>query len=77
MANSIIHLPKSLVGNMRYKVKCFKYREDMHKFLNDGSNSLKWRETKKDEPTKSGTYAFAGGQYINVRKLDASVLAHI
>lgn len=28
-------------------------------------------------PTKSGIYAFAGGQWHNVTKLDPSILAHI
>lgn len=34
-----------------------------------------WTEYNGD--LKAGTYAFAGGQWHNVKKLDASLLAHI
>jgi len=62
---------------MRYKVKAFKYAQNMHEFLNTGDNALKWRETKDGEPTKTGTYAYAGQQYHNVKTLDPTVLAHV
>jgi hypothetical protein len=77
MANSIIHSTKALSRNMRYKVKNFKYRDNMHKFLNTSDNANKWRETRGDEPTKTGTYAFCGGAYHKITRLDPSVLAHV
>lgn len=59
----------------RLIVKTFKYRDDMHKFLSTGDNALHWRESSKG--LKAGKYAFAGGQWHNVKSLDAAVLAHI
>ena len=59
----------------RLHIKSFKYSDDMHKFLNKGSNSLTWFESNKD--LKRGIYAYAGGQYHNVKTLDPCVLAHI
>jgi hypothetical protein len=74
----------------RMQVKAFKTSEDMHKFLNTGDNAHKWRETIDQTEThpgawgacnektlKPGKYAWAGGQWHNVKSLDASVLAHI
>lgn len=55
-------------------VRTFKYREDMYKFLNKGENGLTWREI---EGFTSGTYASVGGQWVNVKKLDPFLLAHI
>ncbi len=42
-----------MVSN-RYRLRRFKYSEDMHKFLNTGDNSLFWKETPHDLP--SGVY---------------------
>jgi len=58
----------------RLHIKSFKTSEAMHKFLNKQTDNT-WRESKHD--FKSGIYAFAGGQYHNVKSLDPSVLAHI
>ena len=59
----------------RMKIKNFKSSETMHGFLNTGSNALHWRESAQG--LKSGTYAYAGGQWHNVKSLDSSLLAHI
>jgi hypothetical protein len=74
----------------RMQVKAFKYADDMHAFLNKDDNAHKWRECIDQTKThpgawgacdetklKPGRYAFAGGQWHNVRSLDPSVLAHI
>lgn len=61
----------------RMTVKKFKDRELMHKFLNTKDNALFWRITKSDHPQNSGKFAFAGGQWHNVKHLDPSILAHI
>jgi len=73
---AIIKSPKTLTSRMRYTVKTFKTADAMHKFLNKQPNN-DWRSTQNDEPIKSGTYAYAGGQYHNVKSLDPSVLSHI
>lgn len=59
----------------RMKIKGFKSFNDMHAFLNKGSNALDWRESNKG--LKPGTYVFAGGQWHNVMNLDVSILVHI
>lgn len=74
----------------RMQVRSFRTADAMHKFLNDGDNALKWRqcvnqkETHPNRPEavdetklKSGKYAWAGGQWHNVKDLDPTVLAHI
>ena len=60
------------LGRERMTVRTFKYREDMHQFLNKNDNT--WREIKG---FTSGTYASVGGQWVNVKKLDPGLLAHI
>jgi len=42
-----------MVSN-RYRLRRFKYFDDMHKFLNTGDNALFWKETLHDLP--SGVY---------------------
>lgn len=59
----------------RLKVKAFKTSEAMHKFLNTESNALHWKQSNKG--LSSGLFAFAGGQWHNVKTLDASILNHI
>ena len=63
----------------RIIIKSFKTSDAMHKFLNEGITALTWKECtgKPYAGLKSGTYAYAGGQYHNVKSLDVSVLAHI
>lgn len=57
-------------------VKRFPDAEAAHGFLNSQPDN-KWALTKPGEPTKPGRYAYAGGQWHNVKTLDASVLAHV
>lgn len=59
----------------RLKIKSFNSSDAMHKFLNTGDNALHWKVSNKG--LKAGTYAYAGGQWHNVKNLDASILAHI
>jgi len=58
----------------RTKIKAFKTNQALHEFLNKQDNS--WKVSAK-ENFKSGLYAYAGGQWHNVKSLDASILAHI
>ena len=70
----------------RLVIKGFKTSEAMHNFLNKQYDNA-W--TINSEPSyygafnetlaglKPGKYAFAGGQWHNVKSLDASILAHI
>lgn len=75
--NHAIRTIKGSYKGERMKVRNFKTSDAMHKFLNTGDNALQWRETRENEPVKSGTYAWAGGQWHNTKNLDPSVLAHI
>ena len=70
-----IQKTQRLAGSFKERVivKAFKTSDAMHAFLN-GQDSNNWKESTF---TKAGTYAFAGGQYHNVKTLDASILNHI
>lgn len=59
----------------RMAIKAFRDRTAMYEFLAKGSNSLSWRESTRG--LKPGVYAYAGGQWHNVKRLDPSMLAHI
>lgn len=64
----------------RLIVKTFSTDEARHQFLNKQYDNS-WRMLPVVFgglvlPTKSGTYARAGGAWHNVKKLDPSVLAH-
>lgn len=61
----------------RLVVRAFGHACDMHKFLNTGDNALHWREQTSTTPIKAGTYVFAGGEWRNVKSMDASALAHM
>jgi len=61
----------------RMKVRGFKYSDDMYKFLATSDNALFWKECKRPDIKKSGTYAYAGGRWHDVKTLDPCVLAHI
>lgn len=67
--------PHNALAKHRLVIKGFKTTDDMHRFLNKADNSLRYRIS--DKSLKPGTYAFAGGQWHNVKSLDASILAHI
>ena len=61
----------------RLIIKTFKDADTMHRFLNSQYDN-RWTERHASHADKkAGTYAFAGGQWHNVSKLDASALAHI
>jgi len=68
-------MPFSYSVKERLLIKSFKTSDAMNKFLATEDNSLFWFESKRG--LKAGTYAFAGGSWHNVKKLDASILAHI
>lgn len=72
---TIESISRILRKDERMKIKGFKTAESMHLFLNTANNALNWRVSDKN--LKPGTYAFAGGQWHNVKNLDVSVLAHI
>jgi hypothetical protein len=57
----------------RMTIKAFKTSDDMHKFLNKQEDNA-WRES--DKGLKAGVYAYAGGQWLNVKSIDPSALAH-
>lgn len=59
----------------RLVIKSFRDSDLMHRFLNTGDNALHWKESSKG--LKAGTYAYAGGNWHNVKSIDSSVLAHI
>lgn len=68
----------------RLHVKAFKTSNDLGAFLCKQSDNM-WKGIEAGTlsylrvpyPTKSGIYAAAGGQWHNVKNLDASILAHI
>lgn len=60
--------------HQRLVVKGFKTSDAMYKFLNSQFDN-RWQEY--DGELKPGKYAFAGGQWHNVKTLDPSILAHI
>tara|TARA_R110002096_G_scaffold370836_1_gene564251 strand:+ start:642 stop:866 length:225 start_codon:yes stop_codon:yes gene_type:complete len=59
----------------RVRIKAFKDSELMHQFLNKQLDN-EW-SINNTLPHKAGTYAYAGGQWHNVKSLDLSLLAHI
>ena len=78
--NVIYKSNKKLRGE-RLTVKVFKDSQSMHEFLNKQTNN-DWQERPPvfgglAMPTKSGTYAKAGGHWHNVKSIDPIVLAHI
>ncbi len=76
--NCLFHLQRQ-PGSFKERliIKGFKTRDALHTFLNTSDNGMHWYELKSTMPTKPGTYAFAGGQWHNVKSLDISILAHI
>ena len=54
-------------------IKSFKYSEDMYKFLNKQTDN-DWRESSLD--LKAGVYAYAGGQWLNIKSIDPVSLCH-
>lgn len=62
------------LGHERLTIKTFAHTQDGHAFLNRQTDN-KW--AVYDGPLTAGTYAFAGGQWHNVKMLDKTLLAHI
>ena len=67
-------------GDMSFKerliIKGFKSSEAMNVYLCGPDNyNNKWKESTRG--FKPGKYAYAGGQWHNVKSLDPSILAHI
>lgn len=62
------------LGRERLKVRTFASSQAMHAFLNRQTDNA-WRESSRG--LKTGTYAFVGGAWCNVRTLDSTVLAHV
>lgn len=70
----------------RLQIKGFKSSQAMHDFLNKQSDNT-WQVNSEPDyygafkpelaALKPGKYAFAGGQWHNVKSLDPSILAHI
>ena len=70
----------------RLQIKGFKSSDLMHKFLNAQCDNS-WNVNSEPDyyggfkpglaDLKPGKYAYAGGQWHNVKSLDASILAHI
>lgn len=66
------------VAKHRLIIKGFKTSQAMHEFLNKQyDNDWSEVETESLKALKPGTYAFVGGKWVNVKKLDISVLAHV
>jgi hypothetical protein len=69
-----VHSTKNQRFTQRLHIKEFPSTEDAYDFLAKQCDN-QWKEYEGD--LKKGVYAFAGGTWHNVKKLDASVLAHI
>ena len=62
------------IKRQRMTIKSFKFQDDMHKFLNKQCDN-NWRVSTLG--LKAGVYAYAGGQWHNVKHLDVITLCHI
>ncbi len=61
----------------RLHIKTFKSSDEAHGFLNKQYDN-NWSIARPEHADKkAGVYAFAGGQWHNVKTLDSSILAHI
>lgn len=68
---------KTGLVSSRMKIRSFKTSDAMHDFIAKESNHTINPPVPYDGPLKTGTYAFAGGNWHNIKTLDPSVLAHI
>jgi len=78
MVYTIERTQRSGHGNFKERliIKTFKDSDSYGRFMSGPNNDFnQWRDSTKN--LKAGTYAFAGGQWHNVKSLDASVLAHV
>jgi hypothetical protein len=62
------------LGHGRLTVRTFPDADRLGRFL-CGRSGIEWREY--DGPLTGGTYAFVGGEWRNVRKIDPDLLAHV
>lgn len=62
------------LGHSRVTIKTFVHAQDGYAFLNRQTDNT-W--TPYDGPLPSGTYAFVGQQWVNVKKIDPSALPHV
>lgn len=62
------------IARQRLVILEFKFADDGHGFLNRQPNN-DWQPYTGE--LRPGTYAYAGGQWHNVKSLDPSALAHI
>jgi len=60
-------------GRERKTVKTFASADQMNRFLN--ASGPEWSEHRLG--LAAGVYAYAGGRWHNVKRLDSSFLAHI
>lgn len=75
---SIEQTKRSGHGNFkeRLHVKTFKDSDSYGRFMSGPNNDFnQWRDSTKG--LKAGIYAYAGGQWHNVKSLDPYTLAHI
>lgn len=75
MTNRLYRIDGPL-GRERMTVKQFADKNAMWAFQNRQSDNA-WREPGEHVPLKAGKYAYAGGQWLNVKGLDPYFLAHI
>ena len=61
----------------RLHIKSFKTSDEAHGFLNKQYDNNWSIASNEHQNKKSGIYAFAGGQWHNVKDLDSSILNHI
>ena len=64
------------LSNMRERIqiKAFKTSQEMHAFLNKQHDN-DWKQSIMN--LKSGQYAWVGGELMNVKKIDKSMLSHV
>jgi hypothetical protein len=75
----LVHVPGTL-AKQRLHIRTFADADLMYTFLGR-QESNEWRSCAEWRPEyanfKKGVYAYAGGQWHNVRTLDAGLLSHI
>ncbi len=60
----------------KIQIRAFKTQHDLDRFLNKQTDNS-WTSVSMSGVEKSGFYAMLGGRYVNLKDVDASVLAHI
>lgn len=75
-----MHYASRITGDwtkQRLTIKGFPSSQAMHEFLNKQTDNT-WgvNNPMPGHQLKPGTYVMLGGKWTNIRKVDASVLAH-